>query len=58
MQTAINTISNWADEWMVTINRIKTESTIFSLSTKKETFILKIENDEIPQQDTPTYLGV
>ena len=58
MQTAMNTISNWADEWMVTINRIKTESTLFSLSTKKESYSLKIENDEIPQQETPTYLGV
>ena len=58
MQTAMNTISNWAEEWIVTINRTKTQSTLFSLSTKKESFSLKIENDEIPQQETPTYLGV
>ena len=58
MQTAINSISSWADKWMVTINRTKTEATIFSLSPKKETLCLKIDNEELPQQETPTYLGV
>ena len=58
MQTAINKISSWADTWMVTINKTKTESTMFSLSPKKETYSLKIENEELPQQETPTYLGV
>ena len=41
MQIARNTISQWADEWINTINRIKTEAILFSLSTKKESFSLK-----------------
>ncbi|XP_076442697.1 uncharacterized protein LOC143281377 [Babylonia areolata] len=35
----------------------KTEA-IFSLSRKKETFTLQNEGESIPQQNTPTYLGV
>ena len=40
------------------INRTKTEATCFSLSPKREEFILQINGQEIHQQDTPTYLGV
>ena len=58
MQEAMNFISNWVSEWMVTINRTKTEATCFSLSPKKEVFNLQIESKDIPQQDTLTYLGV
>ena len=39
------------------INRTKTEATCFSLSPKREEFILQINRQEIHQQDTPTYLG-
>ena len=58
MQEAMNLISDWAKEWLVMINRTKTEATCFSLSPKREEFILQINGQEIHQQDTPTYLGV
>ena len=58
MQEALNRISAWADEWLVTINRTKTEATHFSLSPTKEVYSLKIDDKEIPQQETLTYLGV
>ena len=58
MQEGLNHISNWAREWLVTINRTKTEATCFSLSPKREVFTLSVNNQEIPQQDNPTYLGV
>ena len=58
MQMTMDRIANWADEWLVTINRKKTEATIFSLSPNKETVNLKIHGEIIPQQETPTYLGV
>ena len=35
IQDAMNSISDWAEEWMVTINKNKTQATCFSLSTKK-----------------------
>ena len=58
MQMTVEKLGKWADEWMVTINRKKTEATVFSLSPKKEVINLKINGEVIPQQDTPTYLGV
>ena len=53
MQEAMNLISFWAKEWLVLINRTKTEATCFSLSPKREEFILQINGQEIHQQDTP-----
>ena len=58
LQEAMNHISDWAKEWLVMINRMKTEATCFSLSPKREEFIPQINGQEIHQQDTPTYLGV
>ena len=58
MQKAMNLISDWANERLVMINRTKTEATCFSLSPKREEFILQINGQEIHQQDTPMYLGV
>ena len=58
MQQTLNSIQNWSKEWLVSINKTKTETTCFSLSPKKEKFTLKLEDAEVPQQDIPTYLGV
>ena len=58
MQEAMNIISDWAKEWLAMINRTKTEANCFSLSPKREEFILQNNGQEIHQQDTPTYLGV
>ena len=58
LQEAINFISDWATEWLVIVNRTKTEATCLSLSPTREEFILQINGQEIHQQDTPTYLGV
>ena len=58
MQEAMNLILDWAKEWLVMINRTKTEAICCSLSPKREEFILQINGQEIHQQDIPTYLGV
>ena len=58
MQEALNTIQKWAKDWCVTVNASKTVATCFSLSNTKETFKLSINGTELPQEDTPTYLGV
>jgi len=58
MQEALNSITKRSTEWMVTINKSKTEATIFSLSPKKELYSLKIDDKELPQNENPTYLGV
>ena len=58
MQEAMNLISNGAKEWLEIISTTKTEATCFSLSPKREEFILQINGQEIHQQDNQTYLGV
>lgn len=58
MQDAMNNTSKWATDWCVTINSLKTVATCFSLSNTKENIKLTINNQRIPQEDTPTYLGV
>lgn len=58
IQSAVDMISQWAKDWKVEINSTKTVATCFSLAYKKETFRLQIDNQELPQSDTPTYLGV
>ena len=39
---AMNSISRWANEWLVTINRSKTDTICFSLSRKREKYSLEI----------------
>ncbi|KAK7097663.1 hypothetical protein V1264_004608 [Littorina saxatilis] len=58
MQEALNITSKWATDWCVTVNSLKTVATCFSLSNSKETLQLTINNQAIPQEDTPTYLGI
>ena len=58
MQDALNNTSKWAKDWCVTINSFKTVSTCFSLSNAPEIIKLTVDNKQIPQEDTPTYLGV
>ena len=58
MQEAVDKVSEWSKEWLVEINKTKTESTCFSLSPEKWKETLKLDGQAIPKQATPTYLGV
>lgn len=58
MQDALNNTAKWATDWCVTINTLKTVATCFSLSNIKEKIKLTVNNQEIPLEETPTYLGV
>jgi len=58
IQTAINNVSDWADEWALKLSKTKTVTTLFSLSTSKEEIKLKVADQLVPQVETPTFLGV
>ena len=58
MQDALDKTCQWAKDWCVTINNQKTVASLFSLSNTKENLKLKVNKQQIPQDDTPTYLGV
>ncbi|KAK7099846.1 hypothetical protein V1264_022894 [Littorina saxatilis] len=58
MQEALKKIEDWTRKWMVTLNAKKTTFTIFSLSTRAQTTILKVGDHTLPEYKSPTYLGV
>ena len=58
IQQALQNVQAWADDWGMNINRIKTEATTVSLSTAKEQVNLTLGNEQLPQTDTPAFLGV
>ena len=58
IQTALDMVVKWANEWCVTINREKTTSTLFTLSLKTQPVKLTMDNIPITMEDQQTYLGV
>ena len=58
IQEALTKIEEWTRKWLVTLNAKKTTYTIFSLSTRPQTAVLKVGGHAVPQDNTPTYLGV
>ena len=58
MQETLRKIEEWTAKWLVTLNAKKTTYTIFSLSTRELRANLKVQGHILPQDKTPTYLGV
>ena len=58
LQTTVNILSNWANEWCVKINRSKTFPTLFTLSTKVKPVKTMLNHTELQHIDSATYLGV
>ena len=57
IQNTIQHVSDWANSWALNINKSKTVSTLFSLSTSTENIKLTLDNHPVPQVETPTFLG-
>ena len=57
MQEALNRLNEWTKKWCLTINRDKSSSTLFTLSSQKPPK-LKLDNVPLPYDDAQTYLGV
>ena len=58
LQTAINVLSNWSNEWCVKINRNKTFTTLFTLLTKVKPVKIMQNHTKLHHLDSATYLGV
>ena len=48
----------WANEWCVTINKDKSSTTLFTLSTKQKAGPIKLGNTTLKNEGEVTYLGV
>ena len=58
IQNTINEVCSWPESWTLQLNTTKTVSTLFTLSTAKEKVSLRLNNQPVPQVETPTFLGV
>ena len=57
IQDAANKVHKWTKDWGLQINQVKTQSTVFSLSTTKEQVKNKLGDRILPQAETPIFLG-
>ena len=58
IQNTINEVCSWTESWALQLNTTKTVSTLFTLSTAKEKVSLRLNNQPVPQVETPAFLGV
>ena len=58
IQRAVDALSNWADKWCVTINKDKSSTTFFTLSSKQTAGSVLLDGRALKEDKQPTYLGV
>ena len=58
LQEATNILSNWAQYWCVKINKTKSFTTLFTLSTKSKPMKIMLDDTELQHTDSATYLGI
>ena len=58
IQNTINEMCSWTEISALQFNSTKTVSTLFTLSTANEKVSLKLNNQPVPQVETPTFLWV
>ena len=55
IQEAVNKVEQWTNDWGLQISGMKTQATVFSLSTSKEKVAIKLGDKTLPQVETPTF---
>ena len=58
LQESANILSKWTQDWCVKINKTKSFTTLFTLSTKAKHIKIMLEDVELQHIDSTTYLGV
>ena len=58
LQTCLNRLQKWTEDWAMTINATKTTYTVFTLSPKPRAIKLKMGVTALRKEDNPRYLGV
>ena len=58
LQEAVNILSRWTQDWCVKINKTKSFTTLFTLSTKAKRVKIMLEDVKLQHTDSTTYLGV
>ncbi|XP_052257940.1 uncharacterized protein LOC127862720 [Dreissena polymorpha] len=58
MQEAIDKLTAWAEDWCVMINKEKSSTTLFTLSSKQKAGTVRMGDTPMTEADETTYLGV
>ena len=58
LQQAADKLNAWAEEWCVSINKEKSSTTLFTLSTKQKAGTIKLGGTPLREDEEATYLGV
>ena len=58
LQEATNILSSWAQDWCVKINKTKSFTTLFTLSTKSKPVTIMLDDTELQHTDSATYFGI
>ena len=58
LQEATNILSGWAQDCCVKINKTKSFTTLFTLSTKSNPMTIMLDDTELQHIDSATYLGI
>ena len=58
LQEAVNILANWTQDWCVKINKTKSFTTLFTLSTIAKRVKIMLEDVKLQHTDSTTYLGV
>ena len=58
LQEAVNILSNWTQDWCVKINKTKSFTTLFTLSTIAKRVKIMLEDVKLQHTNSTTYLGV
>ena len=57
MQQAANALATWAEEWIVSINKEKSSTTLFTIR-KQKAGPINLGGVRLKEDDQPTYLGI
>jgi len=58
MQQAANKLKEWTDKWCISINKEKSSTTLFTLSTKHKAGTIFLGDTPLKEDNEATYLGV
>ena len=58
IQETVNKVEQWTHDWGLQISEVKTQATVFSLSSSKEKVAIKFGDKTLLQVETATFLGV
>ena len=58
LQSCLNRLEKWSDDWAMTINTTKTTYNVFSLSPKHQNIKLNMNKTPLRKEENPCYLGV